>query len=76
MKVSDLTPGNNVAVELPNTDALALLVNDYNKQLYLDNHGDLDIVQDGRVYRVPAFAEGRQAFSGAKARDCAVWGCE
>ena len=81
MRVSDLTPAKypqSPSVELPNSDAHRLFTNDFNKQSYIEAHGDVEIVWNERYkyWEVPAFAEGRRIYGEAKQRACATWGCE
>lgn len=58
-----------------------------NVDLYIATYGNQEIKlcrktesRDGTLisyyYSVPAFAEKRRLYSEAKAKDCAIWGCE
>ena len=81
MRVSDLQPAaypQSPAVELPNQDAHRLLTNDYNKESFIEAHGDVEIVwnEQYKYWAVPAFADGRKAYGDAKQRYCDVYGCE
>ena len=52
MRVSDLTPAKypqSPSVELPNSDAHRLFTNDFNKQSFIEAHGDVEIVWNERV---------------------------
>ena len=64
MRVSDLQPAaypQSPSVELPNQDAHRLFTNDFNKQSFIEAHGDVEIVWNERYsyWEVPAFAESR-----------------
>ena len=65
MRVSDLQPAaypQSPSVELPNNDAHRLFTNDFNKQSFIENYGDVEIVWNERYkyWEVPAFAESRK----------------
>ena len=81
MKVSELQPAaypQSPSVEQPNSDSYALFTNDFNKNSFIEDHGDVEIVWNERYkyWEVPAFAEGRAAYGKAKQRACETWGCE
>ena len=81
MRVSDLQPAaypHSPSVENPNSDSYRLFTNDFNKQSYIEAHGDVEIVWNERYkyWEVPAFAESRAAYGKAKQRACETWGCE
>lgn len=77
MKASQITPGMNVVIEMPNTDALACIVNDWHLSRFIEVHGDVIVTtQDGMRYDVPEFTEGRDEYRQAKSAACAEWGCE
>ena len=81
MRVSDLQPAaypQSPSVELPNSDAHRLFTDDFNKQSFIEAHGDVEIVWNERYnyWEVPAFAEGRRIYGEAKQRACETWGCE
>ncbi len=81
MRVSDLQPAawpKSPSVENPNSDSHRLFTNDFNKQSFIEAHGDVEIVWNERYkhWEVPAFAESRAAYCKAKQRACETWGCE
>ena len=81
MRVSDLQPADypqSPSVELPNQDAHRLFTNDFNKNSFIEDYGDVEIVwnEQYKHWEVPAFAEGREAYGIAKQRACETWGCE
>ena len=81
MRVSDLQPAaypQSPSVELPNQDAHRLFTNDFNKQSFIEAHGDVEIVWNERYsyWEVPAFAESRAAYGKAKQRYCEQHGSE
>tara|TARA_Y100000356_G_scaffold57775_1_gene46821 strand:- start:22 stop:282 length:261 start_codon:yes stop_codon:yes gene_type:complete len=81
MRVSDLQPAaypQSPSVELPNQDAHRLFTNDFNKNSFIEDYGDVEIVwnEQYKHWEVPAFAEGREAYGIAKQRACETWGCE
>tara|TARA_B100000405_G_scaffold263325_1_gene199561 strand:+ start:94 stop:339 length:246 start_codon:yes stop_codon:yes gene_type:complete len=81
MRVSELQPAawpKSPSVENPNSDSHRLFTNDFNKQSFIEAHGDVEIVWNERYsyWEVPAFAEGRRIYGEAKQRACAAWGCE
>ena len=81
MRVSDLQPAaypQSPSVELPNQDAHRLFTNDFNKQSFIEAHGDVEIVWNERYkhWEVPAFAESRATYGVAKQRACDTWGSE
>ena len=65
-----------VRIQEPNSDAEWLLLKEADLLRFVNEHGNVDVVYDGRVYTVPAFAEGRARYSASKARYCARYGCE
>ena len=81
MRVSDLQPAaypQSPSVELPNNDAHRLFTNDFNKNSFIEAHGDVEIVWNERYnyWEVPAFAESRAAYGEAKQRYCEQHGSE
>ena len=81
MKVSDLQPAaypQSPSVENPNSDSYRLFTNDFNKNNFIEENGDVEIVWNERWkhWEVPAFAEGRAAYCKAKSRAVATWGSE
>ena len=75
MRVSELQPAKypqSPSVEQPNSDAYALFTNDFNKNSFIEAHGDVEIVWNERYkhWEVPAFAESRKAYCDAKKRYC------
>jgi len=76
MRVSQLQiDGTTHRVETP-TDAVQLISNLRQLDSYVERYSDVEIVKDGRVFRVPEFATRIAAYTAAKARDCARNGCE
>tara|TARA_B100001971_G_C17872751_1_gene374062 strand:- start:72 stop:383 length:312 start_codon:yes stop_codon:yes gene_type:complete len=72
--------GNEVRVETP-TDANQVFTvrnGETQRQKFIAEHGDVSVVWDPKfkVWTVPAFAEKRERFSNAKAKDCVRWGSE
>ena len=64
MRVSDLQPAaypQSPSVELLIRMQHRLFTNDFNKQSFIEAHGDVEIVWNERYsyWEVPAFAEGR-----------------
>ena len=81
MRVSDLQPAaypQSPSVEVPNSDAYRLFTNEFNKNRFIENYGDVEIVWNERYkfWAVPEFAERREAYGIAKQRACDTWGCE
>ena len=81
MRVSDLQPAaypQSPSVEAPNSDAYRLFTNEFNKNSFIENYGDVEIVWNERYkfWAVPEFAERREAYCIAKQRACDTWGCE
>ena len=81
MRVSELQPAKypqSPSVEQPNSDAYALFTNDFNKNSFIEAHGDVEIVWNERYkhWEVPAFAESRKAYCDAKKRYCEQNGSE
>jgi hypothetical protein len=81
MRVSDLQPAKypaSPAVENPNSDSDSLFTDEFNKNSFIEENGDVEIVWNERYkfWAVPAFAEGRRIYSEAKQRACDTWGCE
>ena len=81
MRVSELQPAKypqSPSVEQPNSDAYALFTNDFNKNSFIEAHGDVEIVWNERYkhWEVPAFAESRKAYCDAKRRYCEQYGSE
>jgi hypothetical protein len=77
MQVSEIQIGPNVLVE-NHTDSHTVFCNEYSKQCFLEDFGDLEVKFDAKtnVYKVPLFTEIRAEYSKIKAEDCGVWGCE
>ena len=81
MRVSEITLGNEeTLVETP-TDANRIFAGPNGEEHRLEfiaEHGDVAVVWDQKfkVWRVPVFAEQRERFSNAKAKDIARWGSE
>ena len=77
MRVSELpiTIGTLHRVETT-TDAIQLISNFDQLDRYVAKYGDVEIVQDGRTYRVPEFAARIKRYTELKAYDCARNGCE
>ena len=81
MRVSELQPAKypqSPSVEQPNSNAYALFTNDFNKNSFIEAHGDVEIVWNERYkhWEVPAFAESRKAYCDAKKRYCEQHGSE
>jgi len=81
MRVSELQPKRfpaSPSVELPNSDAHRLFTNDFNKQSFIEAHGDVEVVWNERYnhWMVPSFAEGRKVYGEAKQRFCDQHGSE
>ena len=81
MRVSELQPAaypQSPSVELPNQDAHRLFTNEFNKNSFIEDHGDVEIVWNERYkfWSVPAFAASRAAYGEAKQRACDTWGSE
>ena len=81
MRVSELQPAaypQSPSVELPNSDAYRLFTNDFNKNSFIEDYGDVEIVWNERYkhWEVPAFAESRKAYCDAKKRYCEQHGSE
>lgn len=81
MRVSELQPAKypqSPSVQLPRSDAYRLFTNDFNKNSFIEDYGDVEIVWNERYkyWEVPAFAEGRKTYGEAKQRACDTWGCE
>ena len=81
MRVSELQPKRfpaSPSVELPNSDAHRLFTNDFNKQSFIEAHGDVEVVWNERYnhWMVPSFAEGRKVYCDAKQRYCEQHGSE
>mgnify|MGYP003112195985 CR=1 FL=1 len=81
MRVSEIQPAKypqSPSVELPRSDAYRLFTNDFNKNSFIEDHGDVEIVWNERYkhWEVPAFAEGRKVYCDAKQRYCEQHGSE
>ena len=79
MRVSELHPAKypqSPSVQNPNCDSYRLFTNDFNKDSFIEAHGDVEIVQNGKDWDVPAFAESRAAYCEAKQRFCDTYGSE
>jgi len=79
MKVSDLQPARfpaSPSVELPNSDAHRLFTNDFNKQSFIEAHGDVEIIWNDRYsyWAVPAFKAKRDEYCKLKQAHCERWG--
>ena len=78
MKVSELQPAaypQSPSVEQPNSDSYALFTNDFNKNSFIEDHGDVEIVWNERYkhWEVPVFAESREKFRQAKMKYIKKW---
>ena len=76
MKVSDLDLSTAPWVETT-TDSHNVLSNEFQRDLYIREFGDVSIVPDsvkGR-YIVPEFAEAREKYSALKKSHCLHFGC-
>lgn len=69
------------------TEALNIISTQKHVDLYIATYGNQEIKLERKTenrdytkisyyYSVPSFAEKRRVYSEAKARDCAIWGCE
>lgn len=56
----------NTLIELPNTDACAILSVKKHLEAFVKMYGNVEVVQVGTNYQVPAFAESRKQFIAAK----------
>lgn len=79
MRVSELQPAaypQSPSVENPNCDSHALFTNDFNKNSFIEDNGDVEIVWNAqyKYWAVPAFAESRAAYCEAKQRYCDTYG--
>lgn len=65
-------------VELPKYDGCAVIDSEESKARFIAEHGDQEIILDEymKIYKVPAFAEGREEYSRKKQIECNYWGCE
>ena len=75
MRVSELQPADypqSPSVELPRSDAYRLFTNDFNKNSFIEDYGDVEIVWNERYnyWMVPSFAKSRAAYGEAKQRFC------
>jgi len=70
--------GNEVRVEDTDDSQRVFTVRngETQRQKFIAEHGDVSVVWDPKfkVWTVPAFAEKRERFSNAKAKDCSRWG--
>ena len=66
-----------IAVETP-TDAQRLIYNEYHREQYIAEFGDVEVEYDEyyKRYRVPAHKLQRDSFIAAKANYCTKWGSE
>lgn len=70
MQVSDLHPTDDrpIQIELPNDDLQLLLFSDSQRDDFIENYGNVEIVHvAGKVYSVPAFRQGREEAIARKA---------
>jgi len=79
MRVSDLQPAaypQSPSVELPNSDAHRLFTNDFNKNSFIEDNGDVEIVWNERYkfWAVPAFKAERDEYCKLKQAHCERWG--
>jgi len=60
------------------TDAIAIISNDFQLRSYIEQYGDVVIEFDYafNVWRVPEFAGVIARYSAAKQIECDRWGCE
>lgn len=70
-------------IDLPNTDAVAVLTNKSELLAFQAKYGNVEVVMNKdfsnmkRVwYNVPSFAQKREEYSKEKAKDCKIWGTE
>ena len=75
MRVSDLQPAaypQSPAVENPNSDSDSLFTNEFNKNSFIEENGDGEIVCNARykIWAVPALADSRRIYREAKQRHC------
>ena len=78
MKVSQLKLTSRTLVETT-TDACQVLTNENQRRMYIDQFGDVEVIEEQdeySVHRVPAFAAQIAAYTKMKAADCIRWGCE
>jgi hypothetical protein len=79
MKISEINlTGQEIRVQT-NTDAWAIIWSEYQLQMYIQEFGDVEIVErqhDKGWFEVPAFKEQIASYVEMKIADCARWGCE
>lgn len=76
MKIADVAVGQRTLVENKNSDSLQVLYSEQQKQLWIEDNGNVDVVysEELKRYQVPAFADSRKQYSDIKIADCAKWG--
>ena len=60
------------------TDAHQILLTESHRAAYVAEYGNVEVEYNAeyKYWRVPAFAAEVAAYTAAKAKDCAIWGCE
>jgi len=78
MKVSEIQVGPDAQIEKRNDDAFRVLYNEIQKEMYIEEFGNVDVVYDAKfnVYRVPSFAESIARHNYFVNLHCAEYGCE
>jgi hypothetical protein len=78
MKVADIQVGTKVQIEKRNSDTLRVLYSETQKELYVAEFGNVDVVYDAKynVYRVPSFAESIAKYNSVVSLHCDAYGCE
>lgn len=78
MKVSEIQAGLKVQIEKKNSDTFRVLYNETQKEIYVSEFGNVDVVYDEKynVYRVPAFAIGIAEYNKVVNHHCKQYGCE
>lgn len=79
MKLSEVQlTGQRINVQTK-TDAWREMSTERSRQAYIEDYGDVEVVEkEGRPnwFEVPAFKAQIDRYVEAKAKDCAIWGCE
>jgi hypothetical protein len=79
MKISEINlTGQEIHVQTK-TDAWAIIWSEYQLQMYMQEFGDVEIVEkpdDKGWFEVPAFKDEIASYVEMKIADCAKWGCE
>jgi hypothetical protein len=78
MKVSEIQAGPKAQIEKRNCDAFRVLYNETQKEIYIAEFGNVDVVYDAKfnVYRVPSFAESISQHNHFISLHCDAYGCE